>query len=98
MADDHYTKIADEGTQVQDGPDAVAEARRLHHLATADPEFDGKMTGPAHEVKYSLERADDSKALWEAAGVHPIENGALPEVAPAAAAEARAADKVPAKK
>jgi hypothetical protein len=47
---------------VKDGPDAVAEARKLHHLATADPERDGTLTGPAHEEKYGLERAEGSAA------------------------------------
>jgi hypothetical protein len=34
---DHYTKQSDIGL-VPDGPNAVEEARKLHHLATADPE------------------------------------------------------------
>lgn len=59
------------------GARSVEEARRLHHLATADPELDGKMTGPAHEEKYGLERAENSAALWRGAGVHPVENRAL---------------------
>ena len=58
----------------------VDEARKAHHLATADPEperGDGVLTGPAHEEKYGLERAEGSAALWRAAGVHPTENRAL---------------------
>ena len=80
MAEDHATKIEDEGRFVDaSGPDPIAEARRLHHLATADPEpeRDGLMTGPGHEEKHGLERAADSAALWRAAGVHPTENRAL---------------------
>ena len=59
--------------------DAIEEARKRHHLATADPEpeRDGLMTGPAHEAKYGLERAEESAAQWRAVGVHPIENRAL---------------------
>lgn len=77
---DHATKIADEGKFVradQDG--AVEKARALHHLATADPEpqRDGQLTGPQHELKYGLERADGSVQSWVAAGVHPVENRAI---------------------
>jgi hypothetical protein len=53
------------------------EAAALHHLATADPEIDGPLTGPAHEAKYGLKRAAESAAHWIAAGVHPFENRAL---------------------
>lgn len=53
------------------------EARKAHHLASADPERDGTLTGPAHEAKYGLERAGSSAALWRAVGVHPTENRAL---------------------
>jgi len=80
MATDHYTKIADEGRFVQDGPDAAEEARKLHHLATADPDpgrADGMLTGPAHEEKYGLERAKGSAAAWRGVGVHPTENRGL---------------------
>ncbi len=77
---DHYTE---EGTGFVDatGSDPIAEARKRHHLATADPETerDGTMTGPAHEEKYSLDRASDSAALWRDIGVHPTENRALVE-------------------
>ena len=84
MADDklnegHETK---EGAgAVSGGANSVEEARRLHHLATADPEpeRDGLMTGPAHEEKYGLERAENSAAIWRGAGVHPTENRALVE-------------------
>ena len=79
----HYTQIADEGRQVRDGVDAdpLAEARKLHHLASADPEpgRDGMLTGPAHEKLYGLERAEDSDAAWRSRGVHPTENRALVE-------------------
>lgn len=80
MADnqEHYTQ---EGVGFVDAsqPNAVEEARKRHHLATADPDHDadGTMTGPAHEKKYGLERHDESKAQWETAGVHPYENRAL---------------------
>jgi hypothetical protein len=76
---DHYTKQSDIGL-VPDGPNAVEEARKLHHLATADPEperGDGTLTGPAHEEKYGLERAEGSAAHWRSRGVHPTENRAL---------------------
>jgi len=63
--------------QVGGGVQTVEEARRLHHLASADPERDGAMTGPAHEKLYGLEREAESAALWRAAGVHPYENRAL---------------------
>ena len=84
MADDKLN----EGHETQEGVGTVSggakdveEARRLHHLATADPEpeRDGLMTGPAHEAKYGLERAADSEAIWRGAGVHPTENRALVE-------------------
>lgn len=57
----------------------VEDARKAHHLATADPEVDGLMTGPAHERKYGLERAKASAENWLAHGVHPFENRALVE-------------------
>lgn len=71
-----------EGTGFVDAsrPDAVEEARKRHHLASADPEperSDGTLTGPAHEAKYGLERAEASAAAWRSVGVHPIENRAL---------------------
>ncbi|MGZ6836774.1 MAG: hypothetical protein ACXVGE_13040 [Blastococcus sp.] len=80
MSKSYETSRAAEGTFVDaTAPDAVEQARALHHLATADPEpeRDGLMTGPAHEAKYGLERAEDSAAIWRANGVHPIENRAL---------------------
>jgi hypothetical protein len=77
---DHYTE---EGTGLVDAtkPNAIEEARKRHHLASADPEpeRDGLLTGPAHEEKYGLERAPESAALWRAAGVHPTKNRALVE-------------------
>lgn len=59
--------------------ETVEDAVKAHHLATADPEpeRDGLMTGPAHERKYGLERAEGSAEQWRAAGVHPFENRAL---------------------
>lgn len=71
-----------EGTGLVDAAreDAVEEARKRHHLASADPDAgrpDGTLTGPAHEAKYGLDRAEDSAAQWRAVGVHPIENRAL---------------------
>lgn len=87
MAEDHYTE---EGVGFVDATreDAVEEARKRHHLASADPEpeRDGTMTGPAHEKKYGLEREQESAEQWRAAGVHPYENGALLETADAAKA------------
>jgi hypothetical protein len=80
MADlKHYTE---EGTGFVDAtkPDAVEEALKRHHLATADPEperGDGTLTGPAHEKKYGLDRAEESAAQWRGVGVHPFENRAL---------------------
>jgi hypothetical protein len=73
MADNYEKSIEAEGRLAR----SAEEARALHHLASADPERDGKMTGPAHEEKYGLERADHSAALWRAVGVHPTENRAL---------------------
>lgn len=76
---DHYKAQSDAGFVV-DGPDAIDEARKMHHLATADPEperGDGTLTGAAHEFKYGLERAEHTVAEWVARGVHPTENRAL---------------------
>ncbi len=77
---EHATKIEDEGTLVRADVDGAQEkARALHHLATGDPEPErgGALTGPAHEEKYGLERAEGSTASWRAAGVHPTQNRAL---------------------
>lgn len=71
---EHYTK---ESEGKVGSIESVEDARKAHHLATADPERDGLLTGPAHEEKYGLERAEHSAALWRAAGVHPTENRAL---------------------
>lgn len=74
---DHETSIEAEGTFVRaDAEGAVEKARSLHHLATADPEpeRDGALTGPEHEEKYGLERAEASKAAWRAVGVRPTRN------------------------
>ncbi len=72
---EHYTGGDDEGRFARD----VEDARKLHHLATADPEpeRDGTMTGPAHEKKYGLERHDGSVSNWRSVGVHEYENRAL---------------------
>jgi hypothetical protein len=76
MAEDYFTKESEGkvGSIL-----TVEDARKAHHLATADPEpeRDGLMTGPAHEAKYGLERAESSAANWRAHGVHPTENRAL---------------------
>jgi len=76
MSDNHFTK---ESEGKIGSVFTVDDARKAHHLATADPEpeRDGLMTGPAHEEKYGLERAPDSAAQWVAAGVHPTENRRL---------------------
>lgn len=78
MADKDY-ETSEGPRMVAAGDGAVEQAHRLHHLATADPEpeRDGKMTGPAHEAKYGLDRAEASAEYWRAVGVHPIENRAL---------------------
>jgi hypothetical protein len=73
--------MADYYTQEHEGKvgsiHTAEDARKAHHLASADPERDGTLTGPAHEAKYGLERAEHSAALWRAVGVHPTENRAL---------------------
>lgn len=72
---EHYTGGNDEGGFARD----LEDARKLHHLASADPEpeRDGTMTGPSHEKKYGLERHDGSVENWRASGVHEYENRAL---------------------
>lgn len=72
----HETK---EGSGLVGTIHTIEDALRHHHLATADPEpeRDGLLTGPAHELKYGLERAATSVETWRAAGVHPIANRAL---------------------
>lgn len=60
---EHYTKESEGKVGTIN---TVEEAVKAHHLATADPEFDGKMTGPEHEAKYGLERAPESAAIVEA--------------------------------
>lgn len=78
MAEDYFKK---EGEGQVGTIRSVEDARKAHHLATADPEpeRDGLLTGPAHEEKYGLERAEDSAANWRGHGVHPTENRALHE-------------------
>jgi hypothetical protein len=81
MADKIKHETAEAASQlVPDGPDAVKRAHELHHLATADPEPErgvGTLTGPAHEEKYGLERAQSSADYWRSVGVHPTENRSL---------------------
>ncbi len=76
MAEEHFTKESEGkvGTIA-----TVEDARKAHHLASADPERDGVLTGAAHETKYGLERAEHTIAVWIGAGVHPFENRALVE-------------------
>jgi hypothetical protein len=45
----------------------AAQARAAHHLASADPETDGTLTGPEHDAKYGLARAAGSAADWASA-------------------------------
>lgn len=79
MSEDHYTAIADEGRMVPAGDNEVEEARKLHHLATGDPEQErgGLLTGAAHELKHGLERAEGTIKYWTSVGVHPTKNRAL---------------------
>jgi hypothetical protein len=68
---EHATKIEDEGKFVSDlHDDPVAEAARLHKLATADPEpeRDGMLTSQQHEEKYGLERASDASVAVDVRG------------------------------
>ena len=68
---DHATKIEDEGQFVSAlVEDPAAEAARLHHLATADPEpeRDGMMLARDHEEKYGLERASDASVAHDLRG------------------------------
>ncbi len=77
MAEDHFTK---ESEGKVGSISTVEDARRAHHLASADPEperGDGTLTGAAHEEKYGLERAEGTADAWRSAGVHPVENRAL---------------------
>jgi len=71
MADSHATKIEDEGQFVSAlVEDPAAEAARLHHLATADPEpeRDGILVSKDHEEKYGLERASDASIAHDLRG------------------------------
>lgn len=84
MADSHATKIEDEGKFVDATQgDPVAEAQRLHHLATADPEpeRDGMLVSKDHEEKYNLERASDASIPEAAVAQRDAENAAAPRVA-----------------
>ena len=80
---EHAKKIADEGKLVSDlHEDPAAEAARLHHLATADPEpeRDGIMLSRDHEEKYGLERASDASIAHDNRGESQtdIETAAAP--------------------
>ena len=84
MADSHATKIEDEGKFVDATrhEDPVAEAQRLHHLATADPEpeRDGMLISAEHEEKYNLERASDASIPEAAVEQRKAENASAPRV------------------
>lgn len=83
MAEQHATKIEDEGKFVPDNiDDPVAEAQRLHHLATADPEpeRDGILVSAEHEEKYGLERASDASIPEAAVAQRRAENASAPRV------------------
>lgn len=54
---------------------AAQAAERRHHEATADPEVDGLLTGPAHEAKYGLPLAEANAADWRSQGLDPVNNG-----------------------
>lgn len=78
---DHFTK---DGEALVGQITTVDEAEKAHHLATADPEKDGVLTGPEHEEKYGLARAKASRAQWESQGLEtatpasPAENTSAP--------------------
>ena len=57
---DHLTELPD-NRLVEDGVDAVERARALHHIASADPEVDGELTGDEHAVKCGLGRPEAPK-------------------------------------
>jgi hypothetical protein len=59
---EHFTE---EGSGLVGTIRTIEDALKAHHLATADPEKDGLLTGPEHEEKYGLERAAASKAHWQ---------------------------------
>lgn len=80
MAESHFTK---ETEALVGTIHTVEDAIKAHHLASADPEKDGTLTGPVHEEKYGLERAAGSRALWEGQGLETAtpaapENAAAP--------------------
>jgi len=80
---EHAKKVADEGKLVSDlHDDPVAEAARLHHLATADPEpeRDGVLVSAEHEEKYNLERASDASIPEAAVEQRKAENASAPRV------------------
>jgi hypothetical protein len=88
MAESHATKVAEEGKLVNDTlvEDPVAEAARLHHLATADPEpeRDGVLLSVEHEEKYNLERASDLSVPEVARAQRKVQSGGKIETAAAA--------------
>ena len=80
---DYATKIEDEGKFVPDNhDDPVAEAQRLHHLATADPEpeRDGMLVSAEHEEKYGLERASTASIPEAAVEQRKAEKATAPRV------------------
>lgn len=54
---DHYTS---NGQGAIGSISTYEQAIAAHHLASADPEVDGRLTGAEHEAKYSLDRAGSS--------------------------------------
>ncbi len=77
----HAKSIDEEGQLVSDlVDDPVAEAHRLHHLATADPEpeRDGVLLSVEHEEKYGLERKSDLSVPESAVEQRKLQNAAAP--------------------
>ncbi len=82
----HAKSIEEEGKFVPDRlDDPVAEAQRLHHLATADPEpeRDGVLLSVEHEEKYGLERKSDLSVPESAVEQRKMQNAAAPRAADA---------------
>jgi len=80
----HAKSVDDEGQFVSDNrvEDPIAEAHRLHHLATADPEpeRDGVLLSVEHEEKYGLERKSDLSVPESAVEQRKLQNAAAPRV------------------